>query len=252
MYDKIQLSQLQLEKIEKHTLAEYPKEMCGFLTADDFFPAENIAERREGDPEDRDARELRFTINPLDYAKYYSKAIAIVHSHCRKAKQPEVFDLRTPSYRDMIEQPRTNLPWLIVGCEGINVSTPLQFPRIPNNNYLNRHFLWFINDCYTLVQDWYLFELDITLKPYVLSGDYTAIRCLSNLFETHIEDYGFKEVPYAEIQKHDLVILDNGAFESNHLGIFTGTSILHQDSLSVEVPFETFIGRIKKVVRYVE
>jgi proteasome lid subunit RPN8/RPN11 len=241
MFDKIELTQEQVNLVREHTLACHPEEMCGFLTQTSFIPVKNIAKEPL----------KSFEIAPQDYLQHVSETIAIVHSHCRSAKTPEILDLRTPSYADFCTQKGTNLPWLIVSCEGITVSDPIQFPRIPNNNYSNRRFLWFINDCYCLVQDFYQFELGIKLKDYVVNQDYKTIRNLSNLFDDYITDYGFKEVQLEQIQEGDLILIDNEGFERNHLGIYTKGKVLHQGMLSALEPFEHFLGRIHIVLHYV-
>jgi proteasome lid subunit RPN8/RPN11 len=241
MLGKIQLTDLQKEKIEEYTFSCYPEEMCGFLTKDDFVPVQNCAEDKLNS----------FKISDVDTAKWFSKAIAIVHSHTRELKKQEVLDLRTPSYADFENQKRTGKPWLIVGCESLTVTESLQFPRTQNCKYEGRRFQWFINDCYNLVEDFYLFELGITLKERVVTEDYTQLRSMNNIFEQFISDYGFKEIPFEQLQENDLVLLDSGGFVSNHLGIFTKGQILHQGMVSAYVPFETFLGRINKVLRYV-
>lgn len=240
MFDKLELTSKQWEAIEKHTLERYPEEMCGFLTETDFIPVSNIAENPKAS----------FTISAEDRVKYLNSAIAIVHSHTKDPREPELFDLRTPSFSDFKNQQKTNLPWLIVGCESISVSSPLQFPRIPNNEYLGRRFQWFVNDCYSLVQDFYKFNLGIELPNAVVETDYKEIRSSEDLFEPYILEFGFVEILLEDIQEGDLIILDNRGIANNHLGIYTQGQILHQDLLSVQVPFETFLGRIKKVLHY--
>jgi proteasome lid subunit RPN8/RPN11 len=245
VYDKIILSEKQKQQIETHTLAEYPREMCGFLTKEDFIPCKNVADLSEDPFSDG------FKISPVDTAQYLPEAIAIVHSHCRPTKKRTYFDLRTPSQVDIQNQKPTKLPWLIVGCEGISVSGPVQFPRIPNNNYLGREFLWSINDCYTLIQDWYFFELGKVLKDHPIQKDHTCMPEYTETVEDLISEDGFYKVSYEEgYLPGDLILLDNPGVERSHLAVYTGHSVIHQLDLSVEVPFETFIGRIRQVYRY--
>lgn len=246
MSDKIILNKKQKKAIEKHTLACYPEEMCGFLTADDFIPIENTAEDKEHS----------FKIDAIEFAKHNADIIAIVHSHTRPLKQAELFDLRAPSYQDYLNQKLTNLPWLIVGCESITVTDPIQFPRIRSNVYVGRPFQWFLNDCYNLVQDFYFFELGIELPESKISHDFLDLRVKNNIFDSAIdnyrfESYGFKEIDINNIQENDLLIIDQGGYKANHLGIYTQGKILHQAMVSAIVPFETFLGRIYKVLRYV-
>lgn len=237
----IQVSFKQRQAILQEVHEKFPKEVCGFLTATDFIPLENISETPE----------TSFKIDPIEYAIHIAVATSLVHTHNIPDRRKAPFDPRTPSYADFIAQKKTGLPWLIYGTDGQGLTESLQFPRIPNSTYLDRDFIWFINDCYTLVQDWYKFELGITLKDYILTQDYQSIRCLNDLFTNYIEDFGFNEVKLKDIRRGDLLLLDNAGFKRNHLGIFDGKNVLHQSTRSVIVPFETFIGRINKVLRYV-
>jgi len=216
--------------------------MCGFLTSEEFLPTTNIAENPL----------KSFKIDSINYAKNYAKTIAIVHSHTRDVDKQVFLDPRTPSYSDYVNQKKTGKPWLIVESEGISVSQPLQFPRVPSNIYIGRQFQWFISDCYNLVQDYYKFELGIELPDAVIKPEYNAIRLHNHIFAEYIESYGFKEVHFMDITTNDLVLINKDGFQGNHLGVYIDGDILHQDLLSVRVPFETFIGRTAKVLRYVK
>ena len=238
---KIELNEIQKQKIQEHTFDCYPNEMCGILTDKDFIPLENKSKEPENS----------FKIDALDFIKYRQDAIAIVHSHTRPLKQAEVFDLRAPSYQDYLAQKATGLPWLIVGCESLTVTDPIQFPRIQSNEYTGRRFQWFLNDCYNLVQDFYHFDLGIDLPDAEIEHDYLDIRHKNFLFDNYFERYGFKETDLNNIKEGDLIIIDHGGYKANHLGIYTKGQILHQAMVSGIVPFETFIGRIYKVLTYV-
>lgn len=241
MQDKIILSALQREKINNHTLECYPNEMCGLLTSTDFIPLNNIHKVPQN----------AFKIDKLEIIKYIDEIVAIVHSHTRPISQHEIYDLRTPSTKDIEQQQLTNIPWIIVGSEGVTVTEPIQFPRIRNNTYVGRPFMWFINDCYNLLQDWYWFELGIDLPDHTTKLDYFDISKLSDVFDEYYEQYKFEEVPFRRIQNNDVVILSNSNFNRNHLGIYFDGKILHQNQVSIIEPIESFIGRIHKVLRYV-
>ena len=237
------LSTEQFEKVREHTLACYPQEMCGIITTEEeFVPLTNIHEK----PEES------FTIAPTELVPYLGKVKYILHSHCRDIRTPEVFDLRTPSYPDTIGQKKSGIPWLIVSCEGVTVTQPIQIPRVKNNEYLERPFIWFINDCYSLVQDYYWFEFGIDLPNHKAEEDYANVRKTNNLFDSYIEEYGFVEVSLKEqLVNGDLLLIDNGNGTKNHLGIYDGNGfVLHQGILSIKEQLEHFIGKIHKVLRY--
>jgi proteasome lid subunit RPN8/RPN11 len=238
---QIVLTPLQQQKIKEAALAAYPEEMCGICTNDDFVELANMSIEPE----------RSFSFDPVQYAKWIDQAICIVHSHNKKIEDPEIFDLRTPSKKDRLNQRQSNKPWLIVGCEGSEVSEPIQIPREPNNNYLNRHFMWFINDCYTLVQDYYRFEKNIILMDHSDDFDWSNPDVLSGVFEPYIKQAGFIPIDHAAIQDGDLVVLSAMRMMNNHLGIYDNGDILHQEGLSVRVPYSAFMGRVSRVLRYV-
>ena len=238
------LTEEQFKEIKDYTLSCYPNEMCGIITENIFVPIDNVHEN----PEDN------FTLNPVQIAPFFGKIDAIIHSHTRAIDKTEILDLRTPSYADVLGQKKTNIPWLIVGTEGVTVTPPLTIPRIKNNNYIERPFIWFMNDCYSLVQDYYWFELGIDLPDHKADKDFTTIRRRDGLFDNYIQEYGFEEYNplTVEFLKGDIFLLDNGGAIRNHLGIYTGDGyVLHQDMLSRREPVENFAYKIHKVLRYV-
>lgn len=231
----------QRELIRIAALADYPNEMAGLLTAGGFIHCQNIAD----DPA------KGFRISATDYAKHHADTIAVVHTHCPPPRKAILFDVRTPSYQDLQGQKQSGLPWLIFGCDGVDISDPIQLPRLPNPEYLNRPFIWFINDCYSLVQDYYRFELNIILPDHKATMPFDDIRRLNDVFGEHIADYGFTAHDTLDnLQNGDLLLLDNGGFKRNHLGIYHNGRVIHQDMLSVEQLFSDFFGRINQVLRY--
>ena len=236
------LTELQRQLIKEHALKCYPNEMCGVLTADYFYPITNVSEDKA----------TNFKLDMCAFIRV-KDPIAIVHSHCRDIRSREIFDTRTPSKLDITQCAKSGLKWLIVTCEGHTVSKPLQLPRLQTNNYIGRPFIWFINDCYTLAQDYYKFELDITLQEHSVELDYKNLRLFNNIFDEFLGEFGFSTFPNAkDLINADLLLLDNGGFRRNHFGIFHNGKVLHQDMLSVEVPFETFLGRINCFLRHKE
>ena len=240
----ITLNDVQKNLIHLHILSEYPREACGVLTDDYYYPLPNVS----------DTPEKSFTPSPVDLALIAKevKITAFVHSHCRNINVPEVLDTRTPSLTDIANQKKTKIPWLIFATEGVTVTPPLEIPRTPNNNYLGRPFIWFINDCYTLVQDYYLFELGIDLPDSKPSGDYREVRHFDGLFDDFVEEYGFKDIdPVQEaLRNGDLLLVDNAGSHRNHLAILHNNRILHQDMVSTMVSYTNFYGRTHRYLRY--
>lgn len=231
-----------IDKLTRGILDNYPNEACGFILEDDelIFCMNEAA-----------APEKAFKINPADYVSYAGKIKYVFHSHCVDPRKGKNLDPRTPSIADMEGQKLTGIPWLIFATEGWVVSDPLELPRVANASYLERPFIWFINDCYTLVQDYYKFELGIELKPYILH-DYTEIRKTDKIFDEFIEEFGFEEIKNLDnLQNGDLFIIDNSGFTENHLAVYHDGYLLHQGLLSCKEPIESYMGQIKKRLKYV-
>jgi len=232
----------QTKAIKNHAVECYPEEMCGLIVRGDFIPMANLHKN----PKEN------FTISELDMFAYLGEIDAIVHSHCYDRAKPTMLDIRTPSVEDIIGQKASGIPWFIVGTEGENLTEPVILPRESNNTYLGRPFIWFINDCYTIIQDYYEFELGITLREHRHDIDFKDIRKLDKLFKDDIIKYGFEATTdISDMQNGDLLLLDNTLATQSHLGIYHNGEIIHQDEVSVSVPFATFIGRIHKVLKYV-
>lgn len=231
-----------IDELNRGILNNYPNESCGFILQDNtIIFCMNISETPE----------KSFKINPIDYVKFSGQLKYIFHSHCINPRTSRNLDPRTPSVADMKGQEVSGIPWLVFATEGWVVSEPITLPRTPSSDYLERPFIWFINDCYTLVQDYYKFELGIELKPYILH-DYTAVRKSDKVFDEFIEDYGFIELQNLDDLKNgDLFILDNSGFRENHLGIYHEGCLIHQGLLSCKEPLENYMSQIKKRLKYV-
>lgn len=238
------LSETTLEEIKRAAIAEYPKEMCGVVVEGNFIQLENTS----NNPEDS------FKFDVIQYLQY-SSCDAIIHSHTQKPRRNYRHDLRTPSIVDRRKQIESNKPWGILATDGITALAPIWLPRTYSQEYIGRPFIWFIHDCYTLVQDYYFFEFGIELMDHALEFDYgNGFRIENNIFDKYIADAGFYDRPFkpGELKKGDLVLLTHLGVDQSHLGIFTGESILHQDSLSVEIPLSMIQKKITKVLTHKE
>lgn len=240
----IKLTANQLNLIRQHTLKCYPKEMCGLLIIDNFIPITNIHEEPL----------TNFKLDEVELSKFLktSKILAIVHSHCLPQKSSTRFDLRTPSNLDVQYQKLSGVPWLIVGTEGVTVTPALELPRERNPDYVGRPFIWFISDCYTLIQDYYYYELGITLPDHSDSANYKTLTNYDDIFKKYVKEYKFEEIPYYGNPKDgDLFLLNQGVATCNHLAVYHRGTLIHQAEISIAEPFALFIGRIQKIYRYV-
>lgn len=237
MIDRIEISQEVFEQIQRSAVEVYPNEMCGFLLPDSFVRVTNYSHTPD----------KSFIISALDRV-LYPNAIAVVHTHV--ANGYTHFDIRTPSVEDCEGQEKSGLPWLIYSTDGLTISSePIQIPRYPNPNYENRPFITGFSDCYSIVQDWYWFNLGIVLKPHIVYSVKDIVTGKTT-FDNFIKEFGFYEIPLSNLQEGDLLLLNNGTGSRNHLGIYTDGKVLHQDELSRYEPFENFHGMINAVLRH--
>lgn len=234
----IELNAIQTDKIKAATLAAFPREMCGVLTDDDFIQIDNI----HNEPEHS------FTMHSLQWGEAVDQAVAVVHSHVKKPEHQLGIDTRTPSGKDVKYQKLSGLPWLIVATEGQNVTPPVQIPREPSAKYEGREFIWYINDCFTLVIDYYKFQLDIDLPENVFDAFNDDI---SQVIAEYAEQHGFYDVMNIdEIQNGDILVLNSLGLQENHLGVYLDGMVLHQMQTSRFDPFKNHIGRINRILRY--
>ena len=92
---------------KKHALAEAPKEACGVLVNDSYFPCNNIADQPDND----------FVLDPKDYlkARMKGKIQAVIHSHPKGGKASQAdhkacSQLRLPWHIYLIPQDK----WLTI------------------------------------------------------------------------------------------------------------------------------------------
>jgi proteasome lid subunit RPN8/RPN11 len=234
--------QLDLDSIQEAACETYPKELCGVVTKDKhFMTLTNIS------PTPEEA----FVFDPLEWLKVKDTVSVIVHTHTYKFDKRYMYDIRSPSSQDYRMFKKLGIPWVIFACDGTILSSPVWLPRIPSNKYFDRPFLWYINDCYTLVQDYYRFELGIHLEDHSTNFDYNNRTIFNNLFDEYILSYGFTEFySMGNLHNGDLVLTDHRGIRSGHLGIYHNGEILHQDVVSRCVPLAYYENHIHKLLCY--
>ena len=108
-----------------------------------------------------------------------------------------------------------------------------------------------IQDCYTLLQEYYLYEFDMKL-PDVHRG-IKDIRNGDALYLDNFADFGFHEVPISEIKKHDAILFTFFSGTPDHAGIYIGEQMfvhhpIHSMS-KIELYDGYFIDKTSLVVR---
>ena len=198
------------EQILQHAQAEQPKECCGVVCVVKgrrrYFPCRNLA----ATPDEH------FVMDPLDYAEAedQGEVVAVIHSH--PVSNPK------PSEADLVACEKTDVPWHIINplteewgyCEPSGHQLP----------YVGRQFAFGVVDCYTLVRDWYAREYGIQLRDYDRRDRFWEHG--ENLYMDNFANEGFSEIPVADVQPGDLILMNVCSLVPNHAAIYLGDQLI--------------------------
>ena len=212
-----------------HAKKEDPNESVGVLLnikgKEKYFPCRNLSMNSN----------QCFILDPEDYVKAdnLGEIIGIVHSH--PTTPPE------PSEADRVSCEDSNLKWYIVNpktetwgyCEPCGFKPPLR----------GRQWVWGLQDCYSLVRDWYKEEKNIELRDW--ERPITPEEFLLNpMFERCAWRTGFRELRSDEkLINGDLLFMSIGSPGLNHVAIFLDGDVLHHlaDRLSCKEPYSEWL-----------
>ncbi|MGH8709930.1 MAG: NlpC/P60 family protein [Burkholderiales bacterium] len=230
------------DEIASHMLAAYPMEGCGYIQNNTFYPVQNVAD----DPINSFSFPQGLTEILIDKAEPYS----IIHSHTTRSGK---YDLRCPTKLDMAGQQRTEVPWGIVHCDGIGISSILWFGPPQDTTLVGREYLPNINDCFTICRDYYWQNYKLQFPSYPREIDWTT-KDPGMLIEHLPTSTGWVALAKGtNIEVGDLVLFRIASQYPNHLGvIITDTNFIHHlaDRLSMEDPIIKWKQFIFKVLRY--
>lgn len=206
-------------QIRQYILDEYPNEICGVICSDcEFIPVTNISTTPES----------AFIMNPIELLNIQKEhnIQAIVHSHSYSDTKSPLFDTHpcTPSHKDYINQQTTKYEWRIYATEGENVTPPVIFPQSRDTELLDRNFIFYINDCYTLVRDFYYQKFNIDLMPHSVEWNWEE-GSIAPCYEIFSTECGFNKVPITELKYGDVIVMSILG-DCNHAGIYVGDSMM--------------------------
>lgn len=214
-------------------LNKYPMESCGFVVRGRYIPLENIAD----DPK------KEFAISADNYLKYEGRISAVVHSHPNGPSYP--------SCRDMEGQIATGLPWILVATNGVECDRFVVWGDGEIPDLVGREFIHGVTDCYSLIHDYYLLELEIELPQQPRDDAWWTEG--KSLYLENFERAGFRRISMSEAKPGDVFLAQIRSPVPNHGGIICENSlILHhvENRLSRHDPLGPWSKFITHVLRH--
>lgn len=233
-----------LSDFEAHVLAEYPKEACGLVVADKYLACTNVADEPLQD----------FKISAVDYmtAKAQGDITCVLHSHPYAKDAKQMSPPEWPSTRDMESWLGNSHPWGIVATEGDGFTRMVWLDDTNPEPLIGREFIHGVNDCYSVVRDWFRRERGITLKNFARGYGWWDMN--KNLYSENFASAGFEEVAVDHIQIGDVLLMKiGGAQVIHHAAVVTGNNeITHHmfHRLSGKDQLSRWARCIAKVVRF--
>lgn len=219
--------------IKAHAKAEYPKESCGLVIDNQYIECKNIS----NDPN-------QFCIDPLDILRAESIGViqAYVHSH------PNGNCL--PSEPDRVQMNLHGKAWLICSYNPDEVANEYEIGFYKPDGYklplVGRSYFHGLQDCYSIIKDYYHRELKIVLNDYERKDLWWLDKESESLYLDNFKKEGFIEVK-DDLRKHDVILFKIGeSYHVNHAGVFLGDGELSSefaepvigDSLFLHHPFK--------------
>lgn len=218
---------------QEHALACFPRESSGVV-----IEANGCAEYRLC--RNTQAGEDTFEIDPDDLASAEDagRLLGYIHSHPGGPLAPSGADLEGCN--------ASRLPWWIVDGSGWVRVDPVGRP------FEGRQFVMGVDDCWSLVRDWYQSGLGVSLPDFTRSNLFWKEGHMPHL--EHMAEAGFREVSRDGLEPGDTLVFVVAAKTANHCGVYLGNGIMlhhlpHQLSRAVQLD-GNWQQRITKVVRY--
>ncbi|WP_273071313.1 C40 family peptidase [Marinobacter sp.] len=225
----------------EHAKKDAPHEACGLVAVyegkEQYFPCNNIAQDK-GD---------QFIIDPDDWIVIEDKAeiIAVVHSHPNHSSTASDADLASCEYLD--------LPFYIVTPETENWS--YYEPSGYKKGLIGREWVWGIQDCWTLINDWYKEKKGINLRHWdrpKSPKDFSK----KPLFEHGLPLTGFVQLETTvNLEEGDVLLMDTtNTGILNHVALYIGQQTILQHCIKKlscrETYDQKYIQWTKKAYRY--
>lgn len=194
----------------------HPREMCGALVLNNgevsFIKIPNVA--AQYGISDRDG----FVICPRTYSSVEDKfdVVAVVHSHPDYSAKPSAHDIARCNQGE--------IPWIIVSYPEVDIS--IVYPDKEEVPLIGREFVHGLQDCYTLIKDYYKKEFGIILGEYERDDEWWEKG--QDLYIDNYEREGFISIEESELAVGDLLLMQIESGVTNHAAVmYEDNVILH-------------------------
>lgn len=202
------LKQQLQSSIINHARTTYPKECCGLIIGDAYYPCNNIAVGND-----------MFEIDPNDLIKLseLGEIQAIVHSHPNGTPEPSMADKIAMAYH--------GVDWVICAVTPIDSSIAIYTPAPFSAPLVGREYAHGVLDCYSLIQDYFWRECNIELSGYPRLDAWWEDPNSPSLYLENFKKEGF--YPVDNLQKHDVILCQVGrTHHVNHALVYLGDGAL--------------------------
>ena len=224
------------KEIIEHFLDVYPKEGCGVLLNKRgklrWVPCENISETPESN----------FEISPKDYIKasLSGDIHAIVHSHPDSSAELSEDDKKMSNF--------LQIPFIVFSIP--NLEKVEYSPEVIRSPLLGREYEFGVNDCYSLLRDYYYEEHGIVVPTIPFEDNWTEKGL--NYFDDLFEAFGFEEVSEPTIG--GAIIFKVRSNTPNHCGVYLGEGIfihhaIHRLSCKESIYGHGWINQVHRYLR---
>ena len=239
----MQLSPEAHAAFSKHAASEWPRECVGFIVNETYIPIPNSSP----DPS------KSFLIDPVHWVKasLMGPVQAIVHSHPYDKTAMPMWPAEWPSTADMKQWMRGTTPWGIAACDGEGISQLVWLDEANPEPLEGREFIHGINDCYSLIRDWFRLNKQVTI-PNFARGIEWWLRG-EDLYSGNFQKAGFIEINPEDAVIGDCLMMKVASPVINHAAVITGNNeILHHliKRLSGYDSMHKWSRFIVKTVRY--
>lgn len=221
----------QTQQVKDAAITGYPHEIIFLLTENGgLYQVDNVA----------DDTTKHFLVSTDDMQQAMSEnLLAVIHSH------PDFY--ACPSEADMRSQLVLDVTYGICATDGIN-ATDINYwgGGIKKAPLLDRHFIHGIQDCYSLIKDYYEQELNIELDEYPRDWEWWLDG--KDLYSMNVENQGFIRVDNPK--NGDMVFMQIRSDVANHAGVLVENDLLLHHVTSEHAVDETRLSTKESIYRY--